>query len=94
MARSSLQSHEATAAGQLRGKLAYMPPEQIAGESIDRRVDVFALGCLEQLLDAPGKFEHSVRPAFTHVSGPEVAVAGENFGVQVGAFVITHHLPG
>ena len=46
VARSSLQSHEATAAGQLRGKLAYMPPEQIAGEPIDRRVDVFALGCM------------------------------------------------
>jgi serine/threonine-protein kinase len=46
VARSSLQWHEATAAGQLRGKLAYMPPEQIGGQAIDRRVDVFALGCM------------------------------------------------
>jgi serine/threonine-protein kinase len=46
VARSSLQWHEATAAGQLRGKLAYMPPEQISGQPIDRRVDVFALGCM------------------------------------------------
>jgi hypothetical protein len=46
VARSSIQSHDTTAAGQLRGKLAYMPPEQISGQPIDRRVDVFALGCM------------------------------------------------
>jgi len=33
-----------TAGGQIKGKLAYMAPEQIQGESIDRRSDVFAMG--------------------------------------------------
>jgi len=28
--------------GQLKGKLSYMPPEQIRGEKVDRRVDVYA----------------------------------------------------
>jgi serine/threonine-protein kinase len=35
-----------TMAGQLKGKLAYMAPEQLVGGPIDRRCDVFALGCL------------------------------------------------
>jgi serine/threonine-protein kinase len=35
-----------TIAGQLKGKLAYMAPEQLVGGPIDRRCDVFALGCV------------------------------------------------
>lgn len=33
-----------TMAGVVKGKLAYMSPEQIAGPSVDRRTDLFALG--------------------------------------------------
>ena len=37
-------SPDATVAGQLKGKLAYLPPEQIHAQPLDRRVDVYALG--------------------------------------------------
>ena len=35
-----------TRAGQLKGKLAYMSPEQTKGEDIDRRADLFSMGIL------------------------------------------------
>jgi eukaryotic-like serine/threonine-protein kinase len=35
-----------TEAGVIKGKLRYMPPEQVAGEAVDRRADVFAVGVM------------------------------------------------
>ncbi len=35
-----------TRAGQLKGKLGYMAPEQAQGENIDRRADIFAMGVI------------------------------------------------
>jgi len=40
----ALGKSQVTIAGQLKGKLAYMAPEQLVGGGIDRRCDVFALG--------------------------------------------------
>lgn len=41
------QIHEPTTTGELKGKTAYMAPEQVSGgAAIDRRTDIFGLGCL------------------------------------------------
>ncbi len=46
VAKALGQLHEATSAGQLKGKIAYMAPEQVTAAGIDRRSDVFSLGCV------------------------------------------------
>jgi len=43
IAKAAGQQHQ-TKAGILRGKISYMPPEQIQGKEIDRRADIYALG--------------------------------------------------
>jgi serine/threonine-protein kinase len=46
VAKALGQLHETTTAGQLKGKVGYMSPEQLTSSSLDRRSDVFSLGCV------------------------------------------------
>ncbi len=46
IAKATHRSNSMTEEGEVKGKLTYMSPEQVKGESIDRRTDVFALGTI------------------------------------------------
>jgi eukaryotic-like serine/threonine-protein kinase len=46
IAKAKYQLHSRTRTGEIKGKFAYIAPEQIGGRNIDRRADIFALGCV------------------------------------------------
>lgn len=46
IAKARHQLHARTQTGEIKGKFAYIAPEQIRGGSVDRRSDVYSLGCL------------------------------------------------
>ena len=41
-----LVDHTATASGVVMGTVGYMAPEQVRGQAVDRRADVFAFGAV------------------------------------------------
>jgi serine/threonine protein kinase len=45
VARAAISIH-VSRVGDIRGKFSYMPPEQVVGGEIDRRVDIFATGAI------------------------------------------------
>jgi serine/threonine protein kinase len=46
IAKASLRRVEATGTGVLKGKISYMSPEQVAGEKIDHRSDLFSVAVI------------------------------------------------
>jgi len=56
-----------TSLGMLKGKLRFMAPEQIARRGVDRRTDLWALGCvLQVLLTGHGPFDEANEAAMLH----------------------------
>jgi serine/threonine-protein kinase len=50
IAKAMNQSSSSTTTGEIKGKFAYMAPEQILGEEVDQRADLFAVGIMLYLL--------------------------------------------
>ena len=46
IAKARDQLHARTRTGNIKGKFAYIPPEQAKGGRIDRRADIYAMGCV------------------------------------------------
>lgn len=46
IAKARQQLHERTKTGEVKGKFGYLAPEQITGNKGDRRIDVYAMGCV------------------------------------------------
>jgi serine/threonine-protein kinase len=46
VAKARGQIHAPTQTGEIKGKISYMAPEQLTTRDVDRRADVFALGCV------------------------------------------------
>jgi|GEM_PF-1020828 len=46
IAKARHQLHERTKTGEVKGKFGYLAPEQITGSSGDRRIDIYAMGCV------------------------------------------------
>ncbi len=58
IAKAAHGSHNETRAGVLKGKFAYMAPEQVLGKPVDHRTDIFTLGIvLYELLTSKRLFE-------------------------------------
>ena len=72
IAKARNRISEDTSAGQLKGKVRYMAPEQALGHVVDRRADVWAVGAvLYHLLSgrAPFEGENEVKTLFLLTSG-------------------------
>ncbi len=81
VAKATAMGGGATVAGQLKGKVSYMAPEQVRGEPIDRRVDVFALGIVLYALTTgkhPFRRESEAATMYT-IASDEVVLSPRKF---------------
>ena len=68
-----------TKKGAVVGTVDYMSPEQISGDHVDARTDIYALGCIFFLMltgHVPYERENSVAALFAHVHSPPPVLTG------------------
>ncbi|MGK4008968.1 serine/threonine-protein kinase [Sorangium sp. So ce1036] len=81
VAKATAFNDSTTRAGQLKGKVSYTAPEQVRGDAIDRRVDVFAMGIVLYVLTTgkhPFRRESEGATLFA-ISSPDPVVAPHTF---------------
>jgi serine/threonine protein kinase len=81
VAKATAMGGGATMAGQLKGKVSYMAPEQVRGEAIDRRVDIFAMGIVLYALTTgkhPFRRESEAATMYT-IASNDVVVSPRKF---------------
>ena len=74
-----------TKTGQFMGTIDYVAPEQIKGEAVDGRVDVYSLGCvLYECLtgDAPFRRETEVATLYAHLENPPPRPSAKEPGIS------------
>jgi len=75
VAKATAMGGGKTVAGQLKGKVSYMAPEQVRGEPIDRRIDIFAMGIVLYVLTTgkhPFRRENEAATMYTIASDEPV----------------------
>src|SRR4029434_5649245 len=80
---------EKTAAGVIKGKVAYMSPEQGSGTAIDKRSDIFSVGSLLYRMmsdklpfEAPSDLEQLLKVQKANFEPPEKVKAGVSKAVS------------
>jgi serine/threonine protein kinase len=83
----------ATRTGSIKGKLSYMAPEQVKGDNLDRRADVFSLGVVlyelttgRRCFYAPGEFALINRVVEGKFEKP--SVVREGFSAELEAIIV------
>ncbi len=73
VSRTAGKGGTVTSSGELLGSPDYMAPEQIAGHRVDRRADIYALGCLVHYVltgQAPFPRDNDMAKLFAHGNSP------------------------
>jgi serine/threonine-protein kinase len=76
VAKAAGRASAETSAGQIKGKAAYMSPEQARGGDIDRRTDIFALGIILYMMTTgthPFRGENDIATMYAITSDAPVA---------------------
>ncbi len=87
------KSRSMTAAGELKGKLRFLSPEQVTGKRLDARTDVFSLGVtlywlLTGVPPADGASDLEVMEAVVHGRPPAPRTINETIPAQLEALVL------